>query len=75
MKTVLIFPPAVLSIVYRTCPAQNFPGIRLVTGVPKARIYPTDATRGYDRGTRLDWSDVAAKLEYKENEARNTGFV
>jgi hypothetical protein len=40
------------------------PEARTASGPVRARVYLPDATRGFYRGTRFDWSGVIGSLEY-----------
>jgi hypothetical protein len=43
----------------------NYPGVTLDNGVLKATIRLPDASRGYYRGTRFDWSGLVSQVEFK----------
>jgi hypothetical protein len=45
--------------------AADFPQAEISNGVVKARLYLPDATAGYYRATRFDWSGQIPDLEYK----------
>jgi hypothetical protein len=63
-KTVtLIFALACFCIsAYRLA---EFPGTEITNGIIDAKLYLPDASSGYYRGTRFDWSGVVPSLEYK----------
>lgn len=46
-------------------PDADFPQTEISNGELHIKLYLPDATRGYYRGTRFDWSGVVAALEYK----------
>jgi hypothetical protein len=43
----------------------EFPGTEISNGIVQAKLYLPDASSGYYRGTRFDWSGVIPSLEYK----------
>jgi len=45
--------------------AADFPQAEIASSQIRARIYLPDATRGYYRATRFDWSGAIANLEFK----------
>ncbi len=45
-------------------PSAEYPQAGISNGPLKAKLYLPDASRGYYRGTRFDWSGVIASLEY-----------
>jgi hypothetical protein len=46
------------------CVAGSAPVAEISNGPLRARVYLPDATKGFYRGTRFDWSGVIADLEY-----------
>jgi hypothetical protein len=49
-------------------PAAEFPTAEITNGEIRAKIYLPDATNGFYRGTRFDWSGVIYSLEYKQHQ-------
>ncbi|WP_338876036.1 hypothetical protein WBJ53_10385 [Spirosoma sp. SC4-14] len=45
-------------------PALDVPQADITNGLVQAKLYLPDASKGYYRGTRFDWSGVVASLEY-----------
>jgi hypothetical protein len=43
----------------------EYPGTEITNGIIQAKLYLPDASSGYYRGTRFDWSGVVPSLEYK----------
>jgi hypothetical protein len=43
----------------------EYPGTEITNGIIQAKLYLPDASAGYYRGTRFDWSGVVPSLEYK----------
>jgi hypothetical protein len=41
------------------------PGTEITNGIISLRVYLPDASKGFYRGTRFDWSGVVADLRYK----------
>lgn len=48
-----------------TAVAADFPSAEISNGQIKAKIYLPDASNGFYRSTRFDWSGVIGSLEYK----------
>ncbi len=48
--------------------ADDAPTVEIGNGELRVRIYLPDASRGYYRGTRFDWSGVLYSLQYKGHE-------
>jgi hypothetical protein len=49
-------------------PAADHPSAEIANGQIRARIYLPDASKGFYRGTRFDWSGVVYSLQYKGHE-------
>lgn len=43
---------------------SEYPKIKLDNGIIQVSIYLPDATRGYYRGTRFDWSGIIERVDY-----------
>ncbi len=63
MKKINAFGSAVLSL--GSLWAADFPSAEIGNGPIKAKIFLPDATHGFYRGTRFDWSGVVYSLEFK----------
>jgi hypothetical protein len=48
-----------------TASAADFPSAEISNGQIKAKVYLPDASNGFYRSTRFDWSGVIGSLEYK----------
>jgi hypothetical protein len=54
-----------ITLALSTLTAADPPQAEISNGSIKAKLYLPDATNGYYRGTRFDWSGVIASLEYQ----------
>lgn len=57
--------PVLLVIMSLAAQAAEFPQADITNGEIRAKLYLPDATNGYYRATRFDWSGVVSSLEYK----------
>jgi hypothetical protein len=48
--------------------ASEFPSAEITNGTIRLKLYLPDATKGFYRGTRFDWSGEIGGLEYKGHE-------
>src|SRR5664279_4500556 len=54
-----------ITLALSTLTAADPPQAEIANGTVKAKLYLPDATNGYYRATRFDWSGVVASLEYQ----------
>jgi hypothetical protein len=47
--------------------AADPPQVQITNGLVQAKLYLPDATNGFYRGTRFDWSGVISSLDYKSH--------
>jgi hypothetical protein len=60
-----ILPLSSLGLSIGLLSPADFPNAEITNGQIRAKIYLPDATNGYYRGTRFDWSGVVYSLQYK----------
>jgi hypothetical protein len=57
-----------------TSVAADFPSAEIANGQIKAKVYLPDASKGFYRSTRFDWSGVIGSLEYKGHQFYGAWF-